>query len=133
MLQVADGLMIDVQLRSAPGASAFAGVGYLHALGEEAGHEVLIDCHDDAGLVMAALRAGCRLLVFNGPDETYQRLADMAAYHGATLDHETKDISTCLALSPNDDAGTIRDRLTSFASNERLEKAPPGKKPHTIG
>ena len=115
MLQVADDLMIDVQLKSAPGASAYAGVGYLHALGVAAGQEILIDCHDDAGLVMAALRTGCCRLVFNGPREIHQRLADMADQFDATLNHAADDRSVCLSLSPDDDRETIRQLLAGFS------------------
>ena len=57
-----------IELRSAPGAAGYAGVGYLKALGDEVGHELLVDCGDDAGLVMAALRTGCRRIAFSGSD-----------------------------------------------------------------
>ena len=100
-----------IQLRSAPGAAAYAGVGYLQALGEQAGQELLIDCGDDAGLVMAALRTGCRRLVFSGSDEIGRRLADMAEQLGAELlaEAHAPDI---LILQPEDDAAAaLRRRL----------------------
>jgi hypothetical protein len=56
-----------IWLRSAPGAAGYAGVGYLKALGDVLGHEIVVDCGDDAGLAMAALRTGCRRLAFSGP------------------------------------------------------------------
>ena len=93
----------DVQLRSAPDASAYAGVGYLHALGEAVGHALLIDCHDDAGLVMAAMRTGCRKIVFCGDTGIHQRLVDMAEQEGATVRRETTPNRFCLTLSPDDD------------------------------
>jgi hypothetical protein len=77
-----------VELRSAPDAAAYAGIGYLQALGAAAGQELLIDCGDDAGLVMAALRSGCRKLAFSGSRATAARLADMAAELDAELRHE---------------------------------------------
>jgi len=77
-----------VELRSAPDAAAYAGVGYLQALGAAAGQELLIDCGDDAGLAMAALRSGCRKLVFSGGRASAGRLAEMAAELGAELRHE---------------------------------------------
>jgi hypothetical protein len=77
-----------IQLRSAPDAAAYAGIGYLQALGEAAGHELLIDCGDDAGLVMAALRSGCRKLAFSGSRATAAKLADMAAELDAEFRHE---------------------------------------------
>ena len=103
VLETAAALGRKVQLRSAVDASAYAGVGYLHALGEAAGHELLVDCHDDAGLVMAALRAGCRKLVFSGKAETHRRLADIAAQLGGSVRHETAPPVPRLVLSPEDD------------------------------
>src|SRR5687768_16775407 len=88
-LAASAGLGIAIQLRSAPDAAAYAGVGYLHALGAAAGHELLIDCGDDPGLVMAALRTGCRNVAFSGSVELAEKLADVAAQCGATLRHET--------------------------------------------
>ena len=78
-------LGIAIELRSAPGAAAYAGVGYLEALGDQAGQALLIDCGDDGGLVMAALRAGCRKLAFSGAAALAERLADMAAQVGLRL------------------------------------------------
>lgn len=117
-LDVAADLGCAVQLRSAPGAAAYAGVGYLKALGDALGHELLIDCADDAGLVMAALRTGCRKLSFSGSAELAVRLADMAAQCGASLRHETTP-SDVLLLEPDRDprpALEIRLRCSPGAS-----------------
>ena len=100
-----------IQLRSAPGAAGYAGVGYLKALGDQAGHELLVDCGDDAGLVMAALRTGCRRIVFSGGDEVRRRLSDMAEQLGAALVAETRDPEVVM-LQPEDDAAAVlRGRL----------------------
>ena len=102
-LAVAAELGCAIELRSAPGAAAYAGVGYLKALGEAAGCELLIDCGDDPGIVMAALRTGCRKLVFAGRADTTERLAEMAAQSGATLVREDIAVDR-LELSAEDDA-----------------------------
>ena len=102
-LAAAAELGLGIQLRSAPDAAAYAGVGYLHALGELAGQELLIDCGDDPGLVMAALRTGCRKLAFSGAADTARRLGDMAQQTGAILIHERKP-PAALELAPEDDA-----------------------------
>jgi hypothetical protein len=94
-----------IELRSAPGAAAYAGVGYLKALGAAVGHELLIDCGDDPGIAMAALRAGCRRLSFAGDAAMAQRLAEMAEQVGAVLAHETT-ASDALELAPDDDAAS---------------------------
>jgi hypothetical protein len=102
-----------IELRSAPGAAGYAGVGYLKALGEQAGQELVIDCGDDAGLVMAALRTGCRRLVFSGSDEIGRRLGDMAEQLGAELVAEAP-APEVLILQPEEDAAAmLRGRLSS--------------------
>jgi hypothetical protein len=95
-----------IALRSAPGAAGYAGAGYLKALGDEVGHELLIDCGDDAALVMAALRTGCRQIAFSGTAEQGRRLADMAEQLGATLVVEASAPELVL-LQPEDDAAAI--------------------------
>jgi hypothetical protein len=102
-LAAAQELGREIWLRSAPDAAAYAGVGYLKALGDALGHEIVIDCGDDAGLVMAALRTGCRRLAFSGAAALSQRLAEMAAQAGAVYRHET-EAPRALRLSPDDDA-----------------------------
>jgi hypothetical protein len=102
-LAAAEELGCAIWLRSAPDAAGYAGVGYLKALGDALGHEIVVDCGDDAGLVMAALRTGCRRLAFSGPAAVSQRLGEMAAEVGAWYRHETQ-APGALCLSPDDDA-----------------------------
>jgi hypothetical protein len=102
-LAAAEELGCAIWLRSAPDAAAYAGVGYLKALGDALGHEIVVDCGDDAGLVMAALRTGCRRLAFSGPTAVSQRLAEMAAELGAWYRYEAQP-PPVLWLSPDDDA-----------------------------
>ncbi|MEK0084364.1 hypothetical protein [Benzoatithermus flavus] len=70
---------------SAPGLAAFAGAGYWRAVEEALGRRVVIDCGEDAGLVLAAFRAGCRDLLFTGDADLARKLADMAEQLGAVL------------------------------------------------
>ena len=109
-----------IELRSAPDAAGYAGVGYLAALGAAAGQPLLVDCGEDAGLVMAALRAGCRKLAFSGPPELSQRLAEMAAQAGAELVQGCP--APALVLSPDDDA---RARCLAWLSAEPTPCATP--------
>jgi hypothetical protein len=74
-----------VTLATAPGLAHFAGVGYWRAVEAALGRSIVIDCGEDAGLAMAALRAGCRDLLFTGDAALAARLADMAGQLGATL------------------------------------------------
>jgi hypothetical protein len=103
-LAAARELGVAIELRSAPGAAAYAGVGYLKALGDLAGQTLLVDCGEDAGLVMAALRTGCRKIAFSGSADIALRLADMAARLGALFRHERAP-PVCLDLAPDADAG----------------------------
>jgi hypothetical protein len=72
---------------SAPGAAAFAGVGFPAALEEELGVPVSADCGEDAGLVMAAIRAGLKEILFTGEERLRAPLAEMAEAAGGRLRH----------------------------------------------
>lgn len=81
-----------VVLVSPAGATGYLGGGWWAALTallrqEFPGTEVtaVLDCADDPGHVLAALRAGCTELSFAGPPEVVAKLADIAAQHGARL------------------------------------------------
>jgi len=121
-LEAAEELRCAIWLRSAPDAAAYAGVGYLKALSELVDHEVVIDCGDDAGLVMAALRTGCRRLAFSGPAAVSQRLAEMAAEVGAWYRHEA-EVPPVLCLSPDDDARSrCRAWLLEMQAQDRAHR-----------
>jgi hypothetical protein len=96
----------SLELRSAPGAAGYAGVGYLKALGEAVGHELWIDCGDDPGLAMAALRTGCRRLRFCGTPDAARRLGEMAEQADAVVVHEMQP-PELLELAPEDDAAAM--------------------------
>ena len=103
---------VDVRLRSAPGAAASAGVGYLKALGEAVGQTILVDCEDDSGLVMAALRANCQCLDYSGPTEEWRRLNQLARRYGAALSRPKDDQRSCrLSLLPDDGYPVICELL----------------------
>ena len=79
-------LNIPITLQSAPGAAAYAGVGFLKAVVDEADvSDAVIDCGADAGSAMAALRAGWKRLVFSGEEAMAVKLTDMAGQMGATV------------------------------------------------
>jgi hypothetical protein len=81
-----------VTLASAPDAGIYAGPGWFGALVAAARDAVpaaqcraLLDCGDDAGAAQAAIRAGIEGIVFTGPAEIAERLADIARQRGARL------------------------------------------------
>ena len=90
-LAAAGELGVPFTLQSAPGAAAYAGVGFLkavadEAMGDDAGNVVaVIDCGADAGTALAALRAGWARVVFTGRADVLEKLADIAAQQGARL------------------------------------------------
>src|SRR3954447_21131855 len=47
--------------------------------------DALLDCGDDAGAAQAALREGVEAIVFSGPDEVRERLADIARGRGSRV------------------------------------------------
>ena len=63
--------------------AGLAGPAFVKALEATLQHPLTALCDDEPGLVMAALRAGLRRLVFTGPENVRQRLAGMAAGLGA--------------------------------------------------
>ena len=79
-------------LMTAPDAARYAGPDHLKKICDLAFAEVeggaadtLIDCGEDAGSAMAALRAGWNALAFSGDADVAAKLADMAGQCGARL------------------------------------------------
>ena len=81
------------RLVSFPGAGASAGPGWFQEIVErlEAEHpglafEAVLDCGDEAGAVLAALRRGLRHVRFSGHPEAARRLGAIAEQLGAILE-----------------------------------------------
>lgn len=91
-LAAAQDLGVPVTLASAPGASAYLGPAWLPQVAAEASeafpdaaYDLLLDCGERAGDVMAALREGVPQVVYSGPEATAQKLESQAEGHGARL------------------------------------------------
>ncbi len=83
---------VPVVLWSPPGAAAYMGVGYFRTLvetacAEEPGASVtaVLDCADDAGWTLAALRHGIAAVCFRGRKPVVDRLSGIAHALGAAL------------------------------------------------
>jgi hypothetical protein len=93
-IDVASSLEISVTLMSARGMASFMGPLWFKALIDEAraGTNVkvtaVLDCADDPGTVLAALRCGFKLVRFSGPEESRKRLDDVAKQIGAAVERE---------------------------------------------
>ena len=109
---------VAVTLRSAPGAAAYAGTGYLKAIADAAAKDYpkarvtwVIDCGADAGTALGALRIGWKKLRFSGPDSLREKLTDIAAQRDATVAGEAGDETVLDLLEHHDPAAACRDTL----------------------
>ena len=82
-----------VILTSAPGAALYVGPAWFEAVIEEAQKRypgvavtAILDCGDQPGAVMAALRAGLKHLRFQGSAEMRRKLAEMGAVFAEPAD-----------------------------------------------
>jgi hypothetical protein len=82
----------QIVLASAPNAGGYAGAGWFAAVVEEARGTVpqarfsaFLDCGDEAGPVLAALRCEIQGVIFIGRADVARRLADIAQQQGARL------------------------------------------------
>ena len=94
-LAAAAELGVPVTLRSAPGAAAYLGAQIFRQIIETARAEYpgvdavgVLDCGEDAGFALAALRNGVERVRVDLPAETRARVADIARQHGAALDDD---------------------------------------------
>lgn len=89
-LAAAAALGVPVTLLSAPGAASYAGAGWFRAVVEQAqaAHPdaeavALLDCGDQPGHALAALREGVTAIRFSGI--TADKIEDIAARYGARM------------------------------------------------
>ena len=103
---------------SADHVAAFAGVGFLRGVEERLGRSVIADCGDDAGLVMAALRAGLATCCSPATERPRPGLAEMAEALGGRLRVGLDGRS--LALEPGEHPTR---RLEALVAEERRQRA----------
>lgn len=89
-------------LRSAAGAGATLGVGWFAGLGVLLAERhptldltLVLDCADEAGTALGALRRGLKAIRVEGSSELRAKLAALAATYGARLDEDDRP---CLDL-----------------------------------
>ncbi len=92
-LSAAGRLGTAVTLASPPGAAAYLGAAVFRdmigrAAAAHPGVEMraVLDCGDDPGLALGALRQGIKWVRIEAPEEVRARLGDIAAQLGAALD-----------------------------------------------
>ena len=113
-----------VVLASAPDAGIYAGPGWFREVLRAAREAVptalfgaLLDCGDDAGAAMAAIRAGVEAIVFTGRAGVAARLADIAAQSGARLVAQRPAAAHDLAAFFFSDHDTLRRRCAEILAS----------------
>lgn len=108
----------EITLQTAPGAAVYGGVGYLKAIVEQAGVEqagaleAVIDCGEDAGVALAALRTGWKLVMFSGRLDVFAKVADIAEQQGARVMQPEPDSAALDLLDTPDPADACRKYLS---------------------
>ena len=92
-LKAASELSVPVTLASAEGAGGYAGAMWFRAVIELATAEhpavavtAVLDCADEAGTVLNALRHGLKRVRFTGSGATLKRLEEIARQRGAEIE-----------------------------------------------
>jgi fructose/tagatose bisphosphate aldolase len=91
-LSAARELNVPVTLVSAPGAAAYAGVGWFRALTDEAHTQYpdvsmtpILDCASAAGDALAAIREGLQVIRFSGKRDVKAKVMDIARQSGVSV------------------------------------------------
>ena len=110
-----------VVLASAPGAGSYVGPGWFGALVAAAREAVpqarfsaLLDCGDDVGAALAAIRVGIPAVVFTGRADIAARLVDIATQARAKLVTERPALALDLGAPFGADDETARRRCAEI-------------------
>lgn len=97
-VSAAAALGVPVRLRGAPGAAGYAGamwfgeiVAMARAEHPDAAVEASLDCGDQAGTALAALRQGAEMIRIEGPKAVRDKVAAIAAQYGAAIDTDRRE------------------------------------------
>ncbi|HYM02325.1 MAG TPA: hypothetical protein VET85_05215 [Stellaceae bacterium] len=111
-----------VTLMSARAAGGYAGPLWFKALIEAAqsrhpavGIVAILDCDNEPGTVLAAVRAGLRHVRFRGSEEMRERLSALAAATGCTVEGD-QEMRVLDLLASRDPEADCRRFLTASAS-----------------
>jgi hypothetical protein len=94
-MEAASALEVPVILMSAPGAASYAGARWFLSVVARARDEypdvpvtAVLDCGDEPGRALGALREGCEAIRFTGPARVATKVGAIANQCGATLYRE---------------------------------------------
>ena len=116
-----------VRLASAPEAGTYAGPGWFAALVAAARAAVpaarfsaLLDCGDEPGAALAAIRAHIEHVLFTGRADVARRLADIARRHGVDLETERPQAALDLGADFFASEAALEQRCAEFLGAEFL-------------
>jgi hypothetical protein len=122
-LRAARATGVPVTLWSAPGASEYAGLGFLSHVFEgaakavpDAPHDVVIDCARSGALAHEAIRSGFSQVAFAGRGEMRTKLIESAVAYGGTLITEGPGRR---ALDLNGSADPVRECTAYLSSRQK--------------
>ncbi len=127
-LAAAEAAGTSVTLASAEAAGGYAGPGWFKAIVDIAAAEFpgvvttcVLDCGEEAGTVLAALRLGLRRVRFTGPAAAAARLNEIAAEIGAVIERDALEPALDLC-DETDPAAACRAFLAGagFAARPRI-------------
>lgn len=129
-LKVAEQLDIPVILISAPGAARAGGAGWWRALIAQARAAVpaatattsILDCADEPGTALAAIREGVEAIAISVPDPGFERLVDIAGQSGVAILPIAWDTACDLAGS-NDPQGDCENHLGKLSAGVAKPRA----------
>lgn len=111
-------LNVPVTLASAPAAGCYGGTAWFKSIVDQAvaRHpetqvDAIVDCGDEPGTALAALRVGLKRVRCAGTPAALDRLRAIAAAHRATIEDDTPGAALDL-LDARDAARACRDFLT---------------------
>jgi acyl-CoA reductase-like NAD-dependent aldehyde dehydrogenase len=113
-----------VVLLSAPDGGIYAGAAWFREMMRAAREAVpeaecsaILDCGNDAGAAMAAIRAGVEAILFAGRADAARRLADIAAQNGAKLLTERPTAAVDLGTDFFSPADRMRQRCADMLAS----------------
>jgi hypothetical protein len=130
-MAAAAALDVEVWLASAPGAAAYAGAGWFleviaiaRAVHPDARVTAVLDCGDRPGLVLGALRRGCRAVRFTGRGRALSRIKAIAKRYGAVV---YGDLGPLLDLGAEPDPPAACRAWLAIESDEGVALSRTGK------
>ena len=128
-LKAAGQMDIPVVLVSAPGAARTGGAGWWRAMIAQAraafpaaNATCILDCADEPGTALAAIREGVEAIAISVPDPGFERLVDIAGQSGVAILPIAWDTACDLAGS-NDPQGDCENHLRKLSAGVAKPRA----------